>query len=122
QARIDDLAKQYGQRFAFERVDFSDAEALAQLASRHDFDRIVHLGAQAGVRYSLENPGAYVQANLVGHCNILELARRRRSSHLVYASSSSVYGANKNLPFRVADPVDDSLSMYAATKKGDVLL
>jgi UDP-glucuronate 4-epimerase len=122
QARIDDLAGQFGNRFRFERVDFSDAEALARLASSLDFDRIVHLGAQAGVRYSLENPAAYVQANLVGHCNMLELARQRRASHFVYASSSSVYGSNKNLPFRVEDRVDHPLSMYAATKKADELL
>jgi len=84
--------------------------------------RAVHLGAQAGVRYSIENPSAYVQANLVGHCNMLELARTLRLRHLVYASSSSVYGGNKNLPFRVEDRVDHPLSMYAATKKADELL
>src|SRR5207237_2950068 len=122
QARLDDLARQYGNRFRFERVDFSDADPLKALAENYQFDRIVHLGAQAGVRYSLENPQAYVQSNLVGHCNLLELARQRRSSHLVYASSSSVYGGNKNLPFRVEDRVDHPLSMYAATKKADELL
>jgi UDP-glucuronate 4-epimerase len=74
------------------------------------------------VRYSLENPGAYVQANLVGHCNMLELARHRQARHMVYASSSSVYGSNKELPFRVEDRVDHPLSMYAATKKADELL
>ena len=122
QARLDSLARQYGNRFRFERVDFSDPKALGELAERSDFDRIVHLGAQAGVRYSLENPSAYVQANLVGHCNMLELARQRRSSHFVYASSSSVYGGNKSLPFRVEDRVDHPLSLYAATKKSDELL
>ncbi len=85
-------------------------------------DRIVHLGAQAGVRYSLENPQAYVQSNLVGHCNMLELARHRQARHIVYASSSSVYGGNKTLPFRVEDRVDHPLSLYAATKKADELM
>jgi UDP-glucuronate 4-epimerase len=80
------------------------------------------LGAQAGVRYSLENPGAYIQSNLVGHANMLELARHRRTRHMVYASSSSVYGGNKSLPFRVEDRVDQPLSLYAATKKADELL
>src|SRR5882757_4815696 len=118
QARIDNLARDFGGKFRFERVDFSDADALSSLASNHQFDRAVHLGAQAGVRYSIENPSAYVQANLVGHCNMLELARALRLRHLVYASSSSVYGGNKSLPFRVDHP----LSMYAATKKADELL
>jgi len=122
QARIDNLVRDFGDKFHFERVDFSDAEALTRLTASHAFDRAVHLGAQAGVRYSIENPSAYVQANLVGHCNMLELARTLRLRHLVYASSSSVYGGNKNLPFRVEDRVDHPLSMYAATKKADELL
>src|SRR4051794_10927642 len=121
-ARLERLASHFDNRFRFEQVDFSDAEALGEVAAKYDFDRIVHLGAQAGVRYSIENPAAYVQSNLVGHCNMLELARQRRSSHLVYASSSSVYGSNKSLPFRVEDRVDHPLSMYAATKKADELL
>ena len=87
-----------------------------------EIDGIVHLGAQAGVRYSLENPAAYVQSNLVGHCNMLELARARRPRHMVYASSSSVYGGNQSLPFRVEDRVDHPLSLYAATKKADELI
>ncbi len=121
-ARIERLSTQFDNRFRFEQLDFSDPEALGDLSTRYEFDRIVHLGAQAGVRYSLENPRAYVQSNLVGHCNMLELARERRSSHLVYASSSSVYGGNKSLPFRVEDRVDHPLSLYAATKKADELL
>jgi UDP-glucuronate 4-epimerase len=121
-ARLAGLAADFGDRFRFEQLDFADGEALAGLSVQHDFDRIVHLGAQAGVRYSMENPGAYVRSNLVGHCNMLELARQRRSSHLVYASSSSVYGGNKSLPFRVEDRVDHPLSLYAATKKSDELL
>ena len=118
-ARLDTLERQYGNRFRFQRVDFSNANELKALA---DFDSIVHLGAQAGVRYSIEHPEAYVQSNLVGHCNMLELARHRKVRHLVYASSSSVYGGNKSLPFRVEDRVDHPLSMYAATKKADELL
>ena len=121
-ARLERLSARFDNRFRFEQVDFSDTDALAGLSTRYDFDRIVHLGAQAGVRYSLENPKAYVQSNLVGHCNMLELARQRQSSHLVYASSSSVYGGNKSLPFRVEDRVDHPLSLYAATKKADELL
>jgi UDP-glucuronate 4-epimerase len=121
-ARLESLSTQFDNSFRFEQVDFSDADALARLAGTSDFDRIIHLGAQAGVRYSLENPQAYVQSNLVGHCNMLELAKSRRSSHFVYASSSSVYGGNKSLPFRVEDRVDHPLSLYAATKKSDELL
>ena len=120
-ARLDRL-QQYGDRFHFEQVDFSDAEALKRIGEAHRIDSIVHLGAQAGVRYSLQNPQAYVQSNLVGHCNMLELHRALRPKHMVYASSSSVYGGNKSLPFRVEDRVDHPLSLYAATKKADELL
>jgi UDP-glucuronate 4-epimerase len=122
QARLTRLQQQFGNHFQFEKVDFSDADALKAFADTIEIDGIVHLGAQAGVRYSLENPMAYVQANLVGHCNMLELARHRQARHMVYASSSSVYGSNKSLPFRVEDRVDHPLSMYAATKKADELL
>ncbi|WP_458388993.1 SDR family NAD(P)-dependent oxidoreductase [Sphingomonas sp. F9_3S_D5_B_2] len=122
-ARLETLHKEFGsERFRFADIDFADAQALNALAASVEFDRIAHLGAQAGVRYSLENPSAYVQSNLVGHCNMLELARARRSSHFVYASSSSVYGGNKSIPFRVEDRVDHPLSLYAATKKADELL
>ncbi|HET7575756.1 MAG TPA: SDR family NAD(P)-dependent oxidoreductase [Sphingomicrobium sp.] len=122
QRRIDRLNDAFGDRFRFERVDFADAEALNRVTVNVDLDSIVHLGAQAGVRYSFENPQAYVQSNLVGHCNMLELARARTPRHMVYASSSSVYGGNKSLPFRVQDRVDHPLSLYAATKKADELL
>src|SRR4051794_8885730 len=121
QARLDALQSQYGNRFRFERLDFAEPEMSGRLAELR-FDSIVHLGAQAGVRYSIEHPEAYVRSNLVGHCNMLELARRRQIRHFVYASSSSVYGGNKSLPFRVEDRVDHPLSMYAATKKADELL
>jgi UDP-glucuronate 4-epimerase len=122
QARLANLASRFDNRFRFERVDFADTEQLRRATEAIEFDRIVHLGAQAGVRYSLENPAAYIQSNLVGHANMLELARARRPRHMVYASSSSVYGGNKSLPFRVEDRVDHPLSLYAATKKADELL
>ena len=121
-ARLDRIRALHGDSFVFEKLDFADAEPLNASADRNDVDRIIHLGAQAGVRYSLINPGAYVRSNLVGHCNILEMARRRELSHLVYASSSSVYGGNTKLPFSVEDRVDNPLSLYAATKKSDELL
>jgi len=110
--------------FAFHRADLADRDALdAVLAAAPEIDRIVHLAAQAGVRYSLINPAAYVQTNLVGHCNVLEAARHRDGlRHLVYASSSSVYGGNTKLPFAVEDRVDRPISLYAATKKADELL
>jgi len=122
QARLTRLQQQFGNRFRFERLDFADNQALTDFADTVEIDGIVHLGAQAGVRYSLENPAAYVQSNLVGHCNMLELARARQPRHMVYASSSSVYGGNQSLPFRVEDRVDHPLSLYAATKKADELI
>src|ERR1051325_365968 len=117
--RIADLAARHGGPFEFRRCDFTDMEALTALP---EVEAIVHLGAQAGVRYSIENPHAYVQSNLVGHLNLLELARARRVRHFVYASSSSVYGGNAKLPFSVEDRVDQPLSLYAATKKADELM
>ena len=122
QARLADLARRFDNRFRFERADLANADELDRVADSMDVDTIVHLGAQAGVRYSLENPRAYIQSNLVGHANMLELARHRRPRHMIYASSSSVYGGNKSLPFRVEDRVDHPLSLYAATKKADELL
>ncbi|HEX8191399.1 MAG TPA: SDR family NAD(P)-dependent oxidoreductase [Allosphingosinicella sp.] len=120
--RLAKLHADYGDLFRFIEVDFADAAALNAALAGEEFDRIVHLGAQAGVRYSIENPGAYVQSNLVGHLNLMEVARHRKSSHMVYASSSSVYGGNKTLPFRVEERVDRPLSLYAATKKADELM
>jgi UDP-glucuronate 4-epimerase len=117
--RVADLAGRHGERFRFARGDFTD---MAVLTALPEVEAIVHLGAQAGVRYSLENPHAYVQSNLVGHLNLLELARARRVRQLVYASSSSVYGGNTKLPFSVDDRVDHPLSLYAATKKADELM
>lgn len=120
--RLAELHRVGGAQFEFEQVDFADDAALDRALSGKAFDRIVHLGAQAGVRYSIENPRAYVQANLVGHVNLLEVARHRDVEHLVYASSSSVYGGNTHLPFSVDDRVDHPLSLYAATKKADELM
>lgn len=121
-ARLERLSEAHGNSFTFEQVDFADQEALEAFATPHRFDRIVHLGAQAGVRYSLINPQAYIRANLMGQINLLELARHREVGHLVYASSSSVYGGNETLPFSVEDRVDHPVSIYAATKKADELM
>ncbi|RZL28237.1 MAG: SDR family NAD(P)-dependent oxidoreductase, partial [Sphingomonas sp.] len=121
QARLVELSASSA-AFAFKQVDFSDHVALDAALNGEHFDRIVHLGAQAGVRYSIENPRAYLQANLAGHLNMIEVGRNRRVEHLVYASSSSVYGGNVTLPFRVEDRVDQPLSLYAATKKADELM
>ena len=122
QDRLDRLAEDGADRFRFVKADLADRDALARAADEAGIDDIVHLGAQAGVRYSIENPGAYATSNLVGHLNMLEIARARRSRHLVYASSSSVYGSNDSLPFRVEDRVDHPISLYAATKKADELM
>jgi UDP-glucuronate 4-epimerase len=109
--------------FRMLEADFADYATLTASLDGLRIDRIVHLGAQAGVRYSIDNPHAYVQSNLVGHLNLMEFARRsERCKHLVYASSSSVYGANTKLPFSVEDRVDRPISLYAATKKADELM
>ena len=109
-ARLAYLRDRHGAAFTFAKLDFADTPALDAAVAGLDIDRIVHLGAQAGVRYSIENPMAYARANLVGHLNILELARARQVRHLVYASSSSVYGGNDSVPFRVEDRTDRPLS------------
>ncbi len=121
-AELDKDAANSDGRFTFKQVDFSDNVALDGVLDGEHFDRIVHLGAQPGVRYSIENPRAYLQANLAGHLNMIEIGRHRRVEHFVYASSSSVYGGNDTLPFRVEDRVDQPLSLYAATKKADELM
>jgi UDP-glucuronate 4-epimerase len=122
QARLATLREAGGNRFGFHQLDFADMAALSAALEGQAIDRIVHLGAQAGVRYSLENPHAYASANLVGQVNLLELARHRGVDHMVYASSSSVYGGNTRLPFAVEDRVDHPLSLYAATKKSGELM
>ena len=104
------------------RRNVADRDAMAALFEEHKPERVVHLAAQAGVRYSLENPNAYVDANLVGFMNILEGCRHHQVRHLVYASSSSVYGANETMPFSVHDNVDHPLSLYAASKKANELM
>jgi UDP-glucuronate 4-epimerase len=119
--RLRQLAGQPG--FTFHRVNIADRDALSDSLANTRIDGMIHLAAQAGVRYSLENPFAYVEANLVGHMAILELCRHRPElRHLVYASSSSVYGGNTKLPFSEDDRVDAPVSLYAATKKADELL
>ncbi|WP_421807474.1 NAD-dependent epimerase [Flagellimonas sp.] len=106
----------------FIKLDLADRDALNQLFDTHTFDVVCNLGAQAGVRYSLENPDAYVQSNVVGFANLLECCRYGKIKHLVYASSSSVYGLNEKIPFSTEDTVDRPISMYAATKKSNELM
>ena len=109
-------------RFKFYQLDLSDRQGIENLFQSHSFDIVVSLAAQAGVRYSLENPYAYVDSNLVGFVNLLEGCRHQKSKHLVYASSSSVYGVNKKIPFSTKDNVDHPISLYAATKKANELM
>jgi UDP-glucuronate 4-epimerase len=117
------LAQLEGQdNFRFVRLDLADRAGITHLFKTEQFDKVVNLAAQAGVRYSLENPHAYIDANLVGFTNILEGCRHNAVKHLVYASSSSVYGANTAMPFSIHDNVDHPLSLYAATKKANELM
>lgn len=120
EARLARLLNKPG--FTEVRQDVADREAMEAVFREHKPERVVHLAAQAGVRYSLENPHAYVDANLVGFMNILEGCRHNEVKHLVYASSSSVYGANETMPFSVHDNVDHPLSLYAASKKANELM
>jgi UDP-glucuronate 4-epimerase len=120
EARVRELEKQSG--FTMARMDLDDAEGLKQLFAEHQFDLVYNLAAQAGVRYSLINPQAYVKANLEGFINILECCRHNKTKHLVFASSSSVYGAGTKMPFSVHQNVDHPLSVYAASKKANELL
>ncbi|MFU0757299.1 UDP-N-acetylglucosamine 4-epimerase [Serratia marcescens] len=119
-ARLDRLADKPG--FRFIELDLADREGIATLFAEHQFQRVIHLGAQAGVRYSLVNPLAYADANLIGHLNVLEGCRHNKVEHLLYASSSSVYGLNRKLPFATEDSVDHPVSLYAATKKANELM
>lgn len=121
QARLDQLQGREG--FQFYKVDIADKDAIAKIFAEEKPDKVIHLAAQAGVRYSLENPHAYIESNIVGHLNILEGCRHSDSvQKLVYASSSSVYGSNDKMPFSVEDRVDNPISLYAATKKSDELM
>jgi UDP-glucuronate 4-epimerase len=117
QARLERL-EQYD-NFHFEIIDLADNDALQQLFAKQGFERVLNMAAQAGVRYSLQNPGAYVNSNLLGFANLLECCRQHGVEHLVYASSSSVYGANRQMPFATTHNVDHPISLYAATKKAN---
>jgi len=119
-AQLENNAK--AELFRFVKLDLADTPAMEQLFADEQFDRVVNLAAQAGVRYSIENPRAYIDSNIVGFLNILEGCRHNGVEHLVYASSSSVYGANETLPFSEHDNVDHPLSLYAASKKSNELM
>ncbi len=118
-ARLDRIKHE---KFECKKVDLADRPAMASLFEQEQFDRVIHLAAQAGVRYSIENPHAYADSNLVGHLNILEGCRQTKVKHLIYASSSSVYGLNAKVPFETSDSVDHPVSLYAATKKANELM
>jgi UDP-glucuronate 4-epimerase len=120
QARLSLLGNE--SRFSFVRADLADRETMAALFARHRFSEVVHLAAQAGVRYSIEHPQSYADSNLQGFLNVLEGCRHNGCRHLVYASSSSVYGANTKLPFSVQDRTDHPVSFYAATKKANEVM
>ncbi len=120
QARLAELRS--SANFGFEQCELADRDAVGRIFARQRFPHVVHLAAQAGVAYSAENPAAYVDSNLIGFANILEGARQAQCKHLVYASSSSVYGANTRMPLRVSDRVDEPLSLYGATKRANELM
>ncbi len=120
QARLERLLRKPG--FRFERIDLADQERMRDLFARERFERVVHLGAQAGVRYSLQDPHSYVASNVVGTLNILEGCRHHGVAHLVYASTSSVYGASTRMPFSVHEPASHPLSLYAASKRSTELM
>lgn len=120
QERLSQLKNQ--KNFSFFQLDLADRKGISEVFTKSKFDCVVHLAAQAGVRYSLKNPYAYVDSNLVGFVNILEGCRHSQIKHLVFASSSSVYGTNKKIPFSTTDPVDHPISLYAATKKANELM
>jgi UDP-glucuronate 4-epimerase len=123
EARLAQINQQSNaQQFTFLKLDIADTAALLVFFEKHQPDRVIHLAAQAGVRYSIQNPHAYSQSNLVGFTNILEACRHYKTEHLVYASSSSVYGGNTKLPFSEQDVVDYPVSLYAATKKANELM
>ena len=109
-------------QFKFIECDIADMQSTNKLFDQEKFDRVIHLAAQAGVRYSIQNPQAYAESNLVGHLNILEGCRHHKVEHLIYASSSSVYGLNEKTPFETSDSVDHPVSLYAATKKSNELM
>ena len=120
--RLEQIEQVAGGRFEFVRGDIADKPLIDSLFEKHGFAVVVNLAAQAGVRYSITNPDAYIQSNLIGFYNILEACRHYPVKHLVYASSSSVYGGNKKVPFSTEDKVDNPVSLYAATKKSNELM
>ena len=123
QLKLDRLARLQGHpSFRFVKMDVADRSGMQALFEEGRFDRVIHLAAQAGVRYSLQNPQAYIDSNVVGFMNVLEGCRHTKVQHLVYASSSSVYGGNTKMPFSERDSVDHPVSMYAATKKANELM
>ena len=109
-------------RFRFIQLDIGDHQGVEELSAREEFGPIIHLAAQAGVRYSLENPRLYIHSNIVGFVNLIEAAYKRKTPHFIYASSSSVYGGNEKIPFSESDRVDQPISLYAATKRSDELI
>jgi UDP-glucuronate 4-epimerase len=119
-ARLERLSTR--EKFSFEQLDIADRAGMESLFKRRKFDAVMNLAAQAGVRYSIENPHVYIESNIMGFCNILEGCRHSGVRHLVYASSSSVYGANTRLPFTEHDNIDHPISLYAATKKANELM
>lgn len=122
-ARVNELiSHRNSTNFKFEKIDLADRRAIEDLFLKEKFDKVINLAAQAGVRYSIENPHAYIDSNIVGFTNILEACRHNAVKHLVYASSSSVYGSNESMPFSINDNVDHPLSLYAATKKANELM
>lgn len=120
ESRLSQLLANKG--FLFQRMDIADRSAMKILFEKHPIHRVVHLAAQAGVRYSLVNPYAYIEANVVGFLNVLEGCRQAHVGHLIFASSSSVYGLNTHMPFSVHDNVDHPISLYAASKKANELM
>jgi len=116
------ISSETNQNFSFYRFDLNDRQKMEQLFDTHSFDVVVHLGAQAGVRYSLENPHSYIDSNVSGFLNIIEGCRKHGIDHLIYASSSSVYGDNSSVPFETSQQLDKPVSLYAATKKANELM
>jgi UDP-glucuronate 4-epimerase len=120
EARLERLTSRDG--FTFHKASLEDKPALTRIFEQHNIKKVIHLAAQAGVRYSIENPDAYIQANIVGFQHMIDLAKEAKVEHFVYASSSSVYGSNEKMPFATADSVDHPVSLYAATKKANELV
>jgi UDP-glucuronate 4-epimerase len=121
-ALLEKVARQHDVQYTFVRADLADRNAVEAIFAHHSFDRVIHLAAQAGVRYSLENPRAFVESNLIGFANVIEACRAATAPHLTYASSSSVYGANTKTPYSEHDPADHPLQFYAATKRANELM